>query len=180
MTMSVRAGLVAATLAVLVVSPARAEPSYQSPEVGCPPQDDGAKVRRFDSLDAMPEPIWRSIAAALEPGEPADRLRAELPDIIAPRDAKWQVTDSVEPGKPLAWRRFIRGFSVAYQTHPSQPPRKVWYVWLEHGGMAYTRSVSIFKDGRTIKPVALFRGHEDTLCSLQALFQALPFDVYKL
>lgn len=180
MGMSARCGLAAAILAILVASPARAGPSYQSPEVGCPPQDDGAIVRRFDSLAAMPEPIWRSIAAALDPEVPADRLRAELPDIIAPRDAKWQVTDSVEPGKPLAWRRFIRGFSVETRSHPRLPPRTVWYVWLEHGGMAYTLSVSIFKDGRTIKPVALFRGHEDTLCSLQATFQSLPFNVYKL
>lgn len=180
MGMSVRGGLAAAILAVLVVSPARPEPSYQSPEVGCPPQDDGAKVRRFDSLEAMPEPIWRSIAAALEPGEPADRLRAELPDIIAPRDAKWQVTDRVEPGKSLAWRRFIRGFSVETRPHPRQPLRKVWYVWLEHGGMARTLSVSIFKEYREIELVALFRGHEHTLCSIQATFQDLPFSVYKL
>ncbi|OWJ61351.1 hypothetical protein [Inquilinus limosus] len=180
MRMGVKSGPVGAFLAALVVLPAWAGPSYQSPEVSCPPQDDGAKVQRFDSLEAMPEPIWRSIAAALDPEVPTDRLRIELPDIIAPRDAKWQVTDSVEPGKPLAWRRFIRGFSVETRPHPGLSPRKVWYVWLEHGGMAYTLSVSIFKEGRTIKPVALFRGHEDTLCSLQATFQDLPFEVYKL
>lgn len=105
MRVSVRGGIAAAILAVLVASPARAKP-YPSPEVGCPPQDDGAKVQRFDSLEAMPEPIWRGIARALEPEEPADSLPGTLPSIVAPRDAEWQSSDMTKPGK-LAWRRFI-------------------------------------------------------------------------
>ena len=177
MGMSVRGLLAAAILAVLAASPAVAG-AHPSPEVGCPPQDDGAKVQRFDSLEAMPEPIWRSIARVLEPEEPADSLPAALPGIVAPRDAEWQSSDMTKPGKPLAWRRFVRGFSV--ETRRPHQTRKVWYVWLEHGGMARTVSVAIFKENRKIEPVALFRGHEDNLCSIQATFQNLPFSVYKL
>jgi len=179
MGLFVRGGLAAAILAVLVAAPARAEP-YPSPEVSCPPQDDGAKVRRFDSLEAMPEPIWRSIAGVLDPEVPADSLPAGLPSIVAPRDAEWQNSDVVRSGKPLAWRRFIRGFSVETLSHPRQPLRRVWYVWLEHGGMARTLSVAIFKENREIELVALFRGHEDNLCPVQTAFQNLPFEVYKL
>lgn len=177
MGVSVRGGLAAAILAVLAASLARAEP-YPSPEVGCPPHDDGAMVQRFDSLEAMPEPIWRSIARVLEPEEPADSLPAALPSIVAPRDSEWQSSDVIRDKDTLAWRRFIRGFSV--ETRRPHQTRKVWYVWLEHGGMARTVSVAIFKENREIKLVALFRGHEGNLCPIQAAFQNLPFDVYKL
>ncbi|MGF6228651.1 hypothetical protein QFZ27_002606 [Inquilinus ginsengisoli] len=111
---------------------------------------------------------------------PADSLPAALPSIVAPRDAEWQNSDVIRDEDTLAWRRFIRGFSVETRSHPSQPLRRVWYVWLEHGGMAHTVSVAIFKENREIKLVALFRGHEDSLCPIQAAFQNLPFEVYKL
>jgi hypothetical protein len=170
-------GVAGAFLAALASSSAWAG-AYPSPEVGCPPRDDGAKVQRFDSLEAMPEPIWRGIARVLEPEEPANSLPSALPDIVAPRDAEWQSSDMIKPGKPLAWRRFIRGFSV--ETRPYAQVSRKWYVWLEHGGQARTLSVAIFDGSSEIKPIALFRGHEDSLCAIQAAYQNTRFLVYKL
>ena len=66
---------------------------YASPEVSCPPTAPKAIVQQYDALDAMPEPIWRAIARILDPEIPEDNLANELPHIVAPRNAEWQVSD---------------------------------------------------------------------------------------
>jgi hypothetical protein len=96
-----------------------------SPVVACPLQA-GATFLSIDGLDA------RIVAELKRRFSAPETMR--IADMIAPRDAEWQVTDVVTPGQPLLGRRFIQGGRVGTR----------WYVWYESGGIAHQYHAALF------------------------------------
>jgi len=112
-------------LGLLIAGPAAL--AAPSPTVTCPLEaKDGATFLSLDGLDArIVAELMRRFSA------PATMSIAE---IVAPRDAEWQVTDVVMPGQPLLGRRFIQGGRAGTR----------WYVWYESGGIAHQYHAAIF------------------------------------
>lgn len=117
----------------------------------------------------MPEPVWRTIATQLAPKIPPETLPAALPQIIAPRNGKWQATDVVIEDLPT--HRFIRGVETSRS-------ETLWYVWFENGGFAHNTSLVIFWRNPEIQFAAGFTGDEAATCAIARAYDGSPFYVW--
>lgn len=143
--------------------------ALSSPETSCRFWSDKVAATSFDSLTAMPEPVWRGIAKLLAPDAKPESLPTDLPKIIAPRDGKWQATDVVIEGEDLPRHRFIRGVETKTKFQMN------WYVWLENGGFVHNTALAIFTANPDIKLVASFITIGENSCTIAKLYESDPF-----
>ncbi|MGL4961262.1 MAG: hypothetical protein ACRC67_08510 [Inquilinus sp.] len=165
-------GLAAAGVILLGCAPrAPAAAGSPNPAESCRFWSDKAQAKTFDSLAAMPEPVWRGMAKLLAPDLKPESLPAALPRIIAAHKGKWQATDVVIEGEDLPWRRFIRGIETSGDFGEN------WYVWFENGGFVRNTSLAIFRGSRDVSLLAAFTAPDENLCSIARLHEDFPFFV---
>jgi hypothetical protein len=84
------------------------------------------KISEIDRLEAMPAPILGFLRAHLSDG-------AGTP-LMAARGEEFDATDTVSESDHHSARRFIRAGQAG----------NLWFVWYEHGGLAYQKQIIVF------------------------------------
>ncbi len=124
-----------------------------SPDLPCTGAYSRAGARQYGDLLLMPA---AAVAELVRHFGRAAATPADIAEMIAPRDADWEVGDALGP-KPLPGRRFIQGIGSGNRL----------LIWYERGGIAHTYQLAILDASGSsggYRLIADLQGSLESLC----------------
>ncbi|HEY5047538.1 MAG TPA: hypothetical protein VII49_05915 [Rhizomicrobium sp.] len=88
-------------------------------------------MQEVNAISEVPRQIQNVMLVRMDPAARED-AKFEWHNVMAPRDGAFNSTDVVTVGYPS--RRFIRAGHEGNE----------WFVWFEHGGIAYAKNIALF------------------------------------